>query len=88
MLCEEVVIGEDFLARQILTVDGLVITGVVLKETDSALTVRTATATQTIAKDDVEKMVVSKNSFMPEGLLKPLTDRERIELLMYLMSLK
>ncbi|QEF98304.1 hypothetical protein Mal15_23560 [Stieleria maiorica] len=82
------VIGEDFLARQILTVDGVVITGVVLKETDSALTIRTATATQTVAQDDVEQMIVSKNSFMPEGLLKQLTDRERIELLMYLMSLK
>lgn len=82
------VIGEDFLARQILTLDGVVITGVVLKQTDSAITIRTATSTQTIAKDDVEQMVVSKNSFMPEGLLKQLTDRECIELLMYLMSLK
>lgn len=82
------VIGKDFQARQILTLDGLVITGVVLKETESALTVRTATATQTIAKDDVDQMVVSKNSFMPEGLLKQLTDGQQIELLKYLMSLR
>ena len=82
------VIGEDFLARQILTLDGVVITGVVLKETDSTVTIRTATSTQTVAKEDIEQTVVSKNSFMPEGLLKQLTDRERIELLMYLMSLK
>lgn len=82
------VIGEDFLARQILTLDGIVMTGVVLKETDSTVYLRTATSTQTVAKEDIEQMVVSKNSFMPEGLMKQLTDRERIELLMYLMSLK
>lgn len=82
------VIGKDFLAQQILTIDGLVITGVVMKETDSALTIRTATSTQTVAKEDIEEMVVSTNSFMPEGLLKQLSDRERIELLMYMMSLQ
>ena len=81
------VIGEDFLARQILTVDGTVVTGVVLKESETALTVRTATSTQIIAKDDVDQIVISKNSFMPEGILKPLSDRERIELLMYVMSM-
>ena len=68
--------------------DGLGGIGVVLKETESALTVRTANATQTIAKDDVDEIVISKSSFMPEGLMKQLSDRERIELLMYLMSLK
>ncbi len=82
------VIGKDFQARQVLTLDGLVVTGVVLKETDSAVTIRTATSTQTIAREDVDEIVVSDNSFMPEGLLVQLSDRERIELLMYLMSLK
>ena len=87
------VIGEDFLVRQILTIDGVVMTGVVmtgvvLKETDSTVKLRAATSTQTVAKEDIEQMVVSKNSFMPEGLIKQLTDRERTELLMHLMSLK
>ena len=101
------VIGEDFLARQILNLDGVVMTGVVMtgvvmtgvvhKETDSTVKLRAATSTQTVAKEDIEQMVakedieqmvVSKNSFMPEGLIKQLTDRERTELLMHLMSLK
>jgi len=82
------VVGKDFQARTIVTNDGLVITGVILKETDSALTVRTANETQTVAKADIEEMVVSPKSFMPEDILKPLNDRERIELLKYLMSLK
>jgi putative membrane-bound dehydrogenase-like protein len=81
------VIGQDFLARTVLTVDGRTLSGLILDETDSAITLKTATETLVIAHDDVEQVVVSKNSFMPEGLLQTLNDRERIELLKYLMSL-
>lgn len=87
MIDPNAVIGKDFQARNILTVDGLVVTGVILNETDSAMTVRTANATQIIAREDIQEIVVSPNSFMPEGLLKPLSEREKIELLMHLMSL-
>ena len=82
------VIGKDFQARNVITADGLVLTGVITKETDSAMTLRTATTTKVIAQDDIEEVIVSPNSFMPVGLLNELSDRERIELLMYLMSLK
>lgn len=88
LLDPNAVIGKDFLARNIVTVDGRVITGVILGETSTAATVRTATKTETIARSQVEEIIVSENSFMPEGLLNQLNDRERIELLMYLMSLK
>ena len=81
------VIGRDFQARNVLTIQGLVVTGLVENETDSAVTIRTATNTVTIAKDDIEEIRISKNSFMPEGLLKTLNDREKLELLKYLMSL-
>ncbi len=81
------VIGQDFQARTVLTVDGRTLSGLVLAETDSAITLKTATETLLLAHDDIERIVVSKNSFMPEGLLQTLSDRERIELLKYLMSL-
>lgn len=81
------VIGEDFLARNVITIDGQVVSGVVIKETDTAMTIRTSNSTVVIAKDDIEDVVVSKNSFMPEGLLKTLSEREKIELLMYLLTL-
>ncbi len=81
------VIGSDFQARIILTVEGRVITGLIEKETDSAITVRTATNSVTIAKDDIEEINISKNSFMPESLLKTLNERQKIELLKFLMSL-
>lgn len=81
------VVGSDFQARIILTVEGRVITGLVEKETGSAITIRTATNSVTIAKDEIEEINISKNSFMPESLLKTLNERQKIELLKYLMSL-
>ena len=81
------VIGRDFQARSVLMLDGRVISGLVQQETENAITLRTATETIVIANDDIERIVVSKNSFMPEGLLQTLNDRERIELFKYLMSL-
>lgn len=81
------VIGADFQSRVILTVDGRIINGLVQSESDSAVTVRTANDTVTIAKEDIEQIQVSENSFMPVGLLDKLNDRERLELLKYLMQL-
>jgi putative heme-binding domain-containing protein len=81
------VIGRDFQARLIQTTDGRVYSGLIQSETDSAVTLRTATNTVTLAKDDIEAIKTSENSFMPTGLLKDLNERERIELLKYLLSL-
>ena len=47
---------------------------------------RTATSRVVIPRDEIAQMQVSDNSFMPLDLLKPLGERERIELLKYLMS--
>ncbi len=80
------VIGRDYLARIIVTKQGRVITGLVEKESDTSLTIRTLNSSETVAKDDIEETSVSTNSFMPEGLLKTLNDREKIELLKYLMG--
>ena len=80
------VIGRDFQARLILTADGRVFSGLIQEETKSAITLRTATNTVTIARDDIEEIKISENSFMPTGLLKDLNDREKIELFKYLMS--
>ena len=81
------VIGRDFQARLVLTEDGRLISGLIEKETDSAITIRTATDSVTVATSEIEQIRVSENSFMPEGLLKDLNDRQRIELLKYLITL-
>jgi putative heme-binding domain-containing protein len=79
------VIGRDYQSRIIVTVEGRVITGLVEKETETSLTIRTLNDSVTIAKSDIEESKVSPNSFMPEGLLKTLNEREKIELLKFLM---
>lgn len=81
------VIGRDFQARLVLTTDGRVYSGLIQSETESAITLRTATNTVTISRDDIEEIKTSENSFMPTGLLKDLNERERIELFKYLMAL-
>jgi putative heme-binding domain-containing protein len=80
------VIGRDFQARLVVTDSGRVISGLVEKETDSAITIRTATDSVTVAASEIEQIRISENSFMPEGLLKDLNDRQRIELFKYLMT--
>jgi putative heme-binding domain-containing protein len=71
----------------IRTKDGQVVTGLFQAESDSSISIRTATETIQVDKSDVEEFKVSENSFMPMGLLDTLDERQRIELLKYLMSL-
>jgi hypothetical protein len=40
----------------------------------------------TVAKAEIDETKISTNSFMPEGLLQTLKDRERIELFKFLMG--
>lgn len=80
------VIGRDYLARVIVTKEGRVITGLVEKESDTSLTIRTLNSSETVAKAEIEETTISQNSFMPEGLLKTLNDREKIELLKHLSA--
>ena len=69
------------------TNDGQIITGLLLNEGDSSLSIRTATETIEISKSDIEEFKLSENSFMPVGLLDTLDERQRIELFKYLLSL-
>jgi putative heme-binding domain-containing protein len=80
------VVGSDFQMTTVDTKGGDVISGIVLKETPSAVTIRTATGESVIAKSDIAQRVASENSLMPEGLLESLNDREQLELLKFLTS--
>lgn len=81
------VIGKDYQARVIRTKDGQVITGLVQSENAGSISIRTATETIDIDKDDIDEFKISQNSFMPVGLLDTLDERQRIELFKYLLSL-
>ena len=80
------VIGADFQLTLIETRDGTAWNGLVASETPSAVSLKTLTETVVIPKADIKHRETSERSLMPEGILEAMGDRERIELLKYLVS--
>ena len=80
------VIGTDFQMTTVETRSGDVISGLVLQETGSALTLRTTAEQRVIPRSEVGRRELSDRSLMPEGLLESLAPREQLELLKYLTS--
>lgn len=80
------VIGVDFQVTNVDTKKGEVVSGLLINESPSSLTIRTTTDQVVIAKTDIAQRSTSEKSLMPEGLLESLNDREQIELLKFLTS--
>ncbi|MFO1041844.1 MAG: PVC-type heme-binding CxxCH protein [Planctomycetaceae bacterium] len=78
------IVGKDYRTTLVALTDGRVITGLIQKETDSAITVRTINDTVVIAKSDIEERKLSELSLMPEGQLNQLTPDEQRDLIAYL----
>jgi putative heme-binding domain-containing protein len=79
------VISDQYLSKTIITTDGRSISGLVAPQADGSLVVlQSNTEKVTIAAADVETMVTSKVSAMPEGLLNPLTLEDIANLFAYL----
>ena len=80
-------IDEKFRARQVLTSDGQVITGVVTSETDDRIQIADAVGkVHSIDADDIEDMRVAAKSAMPEQLLAGMTPAQAADLLAYLCA--
>ncbi len=77
------VIGADFQVSTLELKSGDIVSGLIVNETASALTLRTTTEERIIAKADVIERSMSQLSLMPEGLLEGIPPREQIELLKY-----
>ncbi len=86
MLDPSAIVGKDYRATIIETKDGRVVTGLIQKETDSAITLRTINDTIVVAKADIEDRKLSELSIMPEGQLNTLTPDEVRDLVAYLGS--
>jgi putative membrane-bound dehydrogenase-like protein len=80
------VIGSDFQMTTLETRQGDLVSGLLTAETPSAVTIRTTTGESVTAKSDIASRNTSDKSLMPEGLLESLTEREQIELLLFLIS--
>ena len=76
--------------HQVLTADGHVVSGIILKEDDDNVMIMEnpeAKDPTVIPKDDIDEMLPSKNSMMPKALMDQYTKDEIFELLAYLESI-
>jgi putative heme-binding domain-containing protein len=80
------VVGSDYQLNLVTKRDGSVISGMIEKESDTAVLVRTMTETVNVPKTDIKSREVSPQSLMPAGLLEALQPREAVELLLFLTS--
>ncbi len=77
----------EYLSVQVVTEDGRILTGLVVKETPTAITlVDSNNENIEIARDNIDEMVPSEMSQMPEDLLKPLSPQQLRNLFAYLRS--
>jgi putative heme-binding domain-containing protein len=87
MLAPAAKVKEGFHTKQIATDEGQVYTGIVIRETDNDVILRTANdETITIAKNTIEERLDGR-SLMPEGLLDELTREEVVDLIRFLSEL-
>ena len=76
--------------HQVLTADGRVVSGIIIKEDDDNVTILEnpeAKEPTVIAQDDIDEMLPSKNSMMPKALMDQYTKDELFELMSYLESI-
>ena len=66
--------------------DGRVLSGLITKETDSAVTLKTINDLVVVAKEEIDQRKLSELSLMPNGLLEPMQPEEIRDLIGYLAS--
>jgi putative heme-binding domain-containing protein len=84
------VVSDQYTASIVQTTDGRVVAGRIVSETPETLIVVTdpedATQHAKIARQDVEEVVASPESLMPQGLLDQLNEGEVLDLVAYVLS--
>ena len=86
-------IAKGFETVQVLTLDGKVLNGFVIEETDSKISLGVATddgkgKQVEIDKEEIDEQKSMKSSSMPEGLVATIAPAEFLDLMQYLASLK
>jgi putative heme-binding domain-containing protein len=78
------VVGAAYELHILTRRDGTVVSGMIDRESDTAVVVRTVAETVTIPRADIRERQRTTQSLMPPGLLEALPEREAVELLKYL----
>ncbi len=84
------VISDQYKGSTIVTKDGEAISGRIVAENETSLTILTnpedSTKIRQLSKAEIDELQPSTVSIMPAGLLKPLNQDEVLDLLAYLLS--
>ena len=80
------VVAKGYQLTNILTARGRLLSGIVVEETESSLTLQGKEERYVIALEDVEERETPPVSMMPEGQLDPLSNRHICDLFAYLAS--
>jgi putative membrane-bound dehydrogenase-like protein len=80
------VVAKGFQVSVVVTVAGRILTGVVTRESEQVLLVQTDKEQIRLPVSEVDEIRKSKQSLMPENLLKDLTDEQVKNLIAYLAS--
>jgi len=76
-----------YVAHTVVTADGRVRSGIVVAESATSLTLRTAEGVdELLARDEIESLVNTGQSLMPEGFERSIDPRGMADLLAFLMS--
>jgi putative membrane-bound dehydrogenase-like protein len=86
LLAPNAVVGKDYQMTLLQLNDGRLLSGLITKETDSAVTLKTINDLVVVAKEDIDQRKLSELSLMPNGLLDPLKLEEVRDLIGYLAS--
>ena len=80
------VVWDQYKATYFETADDRMISGVVVQENESTVTIQTQTGTITLPRGEITSRNKSQLSMMPEGLFQLLEEQEIIDLVAYLQS--
>lgn len=79
----------QYVTYLLVTTQGRTITGLIKEENANSITIARADGTQdTVLRIDIDELISSKLSFMPEGLEKQINKQEMADLLAYLNATK
>ena len=79
-------VAKDYRMSAVQTLDGRLVTGIIVEQTKARVVVQTATEKVTLSADDVDTIKDSAVSIMPDGQLDALTKNDARDLIGYLMN--
>ena len=82
-------VNPAYLNYVVLTADGLTLTGMIASETATSLTLKRAEGQgDTVLRTEVDELVNTGKSIMPEGLERTLSKQDLADVIEYLMGLE